>query len=191
MSAPLSRLLASAAPAPTPASPSTSTSAARTSPAASPPASAPFAAPALTTGVAGQPYQPDSLTIATAARLILNAVSESVLNLSPASPASPASVPAKSPPALHADPFASAVSLPEVLRAFLSPDERTILKVLARPSAANGLPARAVLLETGIEKSKFWVTWPNLQLRGLVLEEGNGNRRLYRLGPDWLRLLLS
>jgi hypothetical protein len=112
--------------------------------------------------------------------LLLNSLSTSVFAaLHPA--ASPAT----------AEPVAGAVSLPELLRHFLSDDERRILRVLASVGPEQHPSESWVQERSEVEKSAFWVIWRGLQLRGLVREEGSGKRRWYVLALPWLPLLLS
>ena len=79
----------------------------------------------------------------------------------------------------------SAVPVSELLRAFLSPDERRLLADLGehQPCSATSVADRLAM-----RKSAFWELWGNLQQRGLVVQ---GDDEQYRLGPEWLGGLLG
>lgn len=77
----------------------------------------------------------------------------------------------------------SGVSPPagEVLRCFLSHQERMILRSLAgrEPSTAQD-----VCDDVKMTRSVFFAIWGNLQQRGIVDEDDNGK---FRLAAEWLR----
>lgn len=126
----------------------------------------------------GRSPQPDRESLAAAARLILNAVSETVLAQTAPAPSAPS-----------VDPAAAVVSLPELLRTFLSDDERAILKALAN-APVDRVTASWVQQQTGITKNDFWVVWAQLQVRGLIVQTGAGRSSDYALGPEWLRAIV-
>jgi hypothetical protein len=74
------------------------------------------------------------------------------------------------------------VSVSELLRVLLSPDEEKLLADLLKhqPCSASSVQDRC---QATIKKSEFWAVWGQLQQRELV-EQGDDER--YRVGPEWL-----
>lgn len=89
------------------------------------------------------------------------------------------------PEALGATPGCAA-PVSELLRVLLSDDEKKILAVLA---GEPGAKAATVMDRSKVEKSRFWVLWSNLQLRGFVADAERGEG--YMVAAQWMRELVA
>jgi len=80
-----------------------------------------------------------------------------------------------------------AARLERILTAFLSPNENTVLRVLAElePTTAGQVFDK---IKGRVGKSAFWELWGNLQQRGLVVQREDDK---YRIGLDLVRDLIS
>lgn len=77
---------------------------------------------------------------------------------------------------------------PELLRHFLSDDEKAVLRELAARAPCQATEVqRAVAAGGRVARSNFWPVWKQLQVRGLIAEGAGG----FRPGPPWLAALLG
>ena len=96
-------------------------------------------------------------------------------------------------PSTHTPPapdLPEGVTAADLLRTFFSDEERAILKAATRLAGEKRVMAGDVLVDVDMEKGRFWNLWVNLQMRGLIVQNGSGRKTTFGVIP-WVKVMLS